>query len=730
MNILNFFRMNDWEIKKFLSIVLSIQLTLCALICAEVIGFKVPMARQIVGFIYLSFIPGLLMLRVLRLHRLDGIEALLFAVGLSVATLMFIGLFTNTVYPLIGISTPISLEPLIISISVFVLALCVLSYLRDRNFAEPRPINLKDAFSTSILFLCLLPFIAVLGTYLTNFHQNNLLLMVLIPTIGVLPVLAMRDVFKERLYPFAIFVIAVSLLYHRSLISGHLWGWDIQLEYYFSKLVLANRYWDSSLYGSTNGMLATVMLAPIYSIVCNLDVVWVFKIVYPTLFSFVPLAMYHLFQKQTTKKISFLACCFFMFVATFYSTMLHLARQQIAELFLALMLMLVVNEGLKKSCRSILLVLFGVSMVVSHYGTAYLFMFILIVNCLLLFLVDIIQPFLEKLHLRESLRFHHESALGLVFTIMFAVVTLTWYMYIAGSHPFETLVHSAQVIFTEFVNPLQSDAFHLVLRETASPLHDVTKVLHYITQFFIIFGLVDLMFMRKYTGKFNKDYSLLSVIFFSIWVASVIIPYYGFDFTRVYHITLIVLSPYFVIGGILLIEALKQHSKRMAKIGIPQTIKVLPVFLFIFLLFNAGWIYEIAKDNPTSVALSSIDYTCFNNQEVTAAKWLHISRGDGSIYADDYRWLLIIGFEGFLHTSECPYTLEQLLKSPSTQIYIFLGSFNVRTYSVYEVSLVGPRIYSREYVNITHIIFENRNLGKIYDNGGAEIFMFWASAYD
>jgi uncharacterized membrane protein len=714
MQVGNFFRMNDWEIRKFLSIVLAVQLALWGLICIEAVGFKVSILRQLVGFIYLTFIPGLLILRVLRLHRLGSVEALLYAVGLSVATLMFIGLFMNTVYPLIGISTSISLEPLIISISVFVSALCVLSYLRDRSFAEPSHINLKDAFSPSILFLCLLPFIAVLGTHLANFHQSNILLMVLILVIGALPVLVTVGAFKERLYPFVVFIIAVSLLYHTSLISSHLWGWDIQLEYYFSKLVLANGYWDSSLYGSINGMLAIVMPAPTYSIVCNLDVVWVFKIVYPTLFSFVPLAMYRLFQKQTSAKISFLSCCFFMFIAIFYSTMLQMARQQIAELFLALMLLLVVDEGLKKSCRSILLILFGVSMVVSHYGTAYLFMFILFANCLLLFLVDVIQPFLEKLHLREPLRFYCESALGLVFTIMFAVVTLTWYMYIAGSSPFETLVHSAQIIFTEFVNPLQSDSFRIILRQTASPLHDVTKVLHYITQFFIVLGLADLVFMRKCTTKFNKEYSLLSAILSGIWVASVIIPYYGFDFTRVYHITLIALSPYFVIGGIVLIETSKQHSKRMAKIGIPQPIKVLSVFLFVFLLFNAGWVYEVAKDNPSSIALSNIDYPVFKEREIAGARWIHLFKADTHIYADDFRWLLLIGFEGY------PYTWYNNYKSQSSSLYMFMGNFNVKNGVVLEMHEVGPRVFLREYVEISEVL---RCSSKIYDSGGAQIFL-------
>ncbi|MBS7635669.1 hypothetical protein KEJ34_09390, partial [Candidatus Bathyarchaeota archaeon] len=91
----------------------------------------------------------------------------------------------------------------------------------------------------------------------------------------------------------AVFVVSIFLLYHTSLISEHIWGWDVQLEYYFSKLVLMNGWWNPSIYGSINGMPAIVLLAPSYAALCSIDLVWVFKIIYPILFSFVPRQLKH-----------------------------------------------------------------------------------------------------------------------------------------------------------------------------------------------------------------------------------------------------------------------------------------------------------------------------------------------------------------------------------------------------------------------------------------------------
>lgn len=709
MRIPNPFQMNDWKIKKFLTVVIAIQLAILGAIGLDALGIGIPILRQLIGFIYLTFVPGSLILRILKIHKFDSVEILCFSAGLSLAMLMLVGLFMNVIYPLIGISKPISLTFLIITLSVIVSILCVISYIRDKDFSEQSLIEIKQP--SQVLFLFTVSLLVALGTYLVNFYHNNILLMILLPIVALLPVLTLVcGVFKENTYPLIVFVVSISLLYHTSLISNYIWGWDIHIEYYFSKLVLENGYWDSSRYGPINGMLAIVMLAPIYSLICNLGLVWVFKIIYPLLFSFVPLTLYHIFKKQTNEKVSLLSCCFFMFIPIFFTTMQQLARQQIAELFLVLLLLLLVNERLKKIHKSFMLIIFGFSMIVSHYGTSYLFMFILFAYFLLSILISKIQPTIAKLCLKDVLKTESEHIFNLAFTIFFTVVTLGWYTYTSSSSPFIALINSVNIIFTEFANPWQSDAYQILIRGASSPLHDVTRILYNITQFLIVLGLLDLLFRRKYTKGFNKDYTILSLLFFSIWIISVIIPYYGFDFTRVYHITLLVLSPYCVVGGIVLADIL-----RGLKIGIKdsmsQALKMVSVLLFIFLLFNSGWVYEVAKDNPTSIALSNIDYPRFNEKDVIAAKWLHNFRAkETTIYADDYRWLLLIGFEGY------PYTWLGDFEHQAN--YVFLGSFNVEKGVVLRTHIVGPRISLGEYVDISEV---TKNSNKIYTDG-AQIY--------
>jgi uncharacterized membrane protein len=217
----------------------------------DAIGLQIPIIRQLIVFIYLTFVPGILILRILKLHKVGNVETLLYTVGLSIAALMFTGFFMNFTgffmnifYPYFGISGPISITPLIITISVVVLVLCILCYVRDKDFSDPSFIDAEEILSPPVLFLCLIPFLAVFGTYLVNFHHNNILLMLMIVVIALVVLLIAFDKFiPKNLYPLAVFIIAISLLYHGSLISMYLTGWDIHAEYYFHKLVEMNGFW-------------------------------------------------------------------------------------------------------------------------------------------------------------------------------------------------------------------------------------------------------------------------------------------------------------------------------------------------------------------------------------------------------------------------------------------------------------------------------------------------------
>lgn len=76
---------SDWDIKKCLWLSLAISLAALGLVGLAAVGFDMPILRQIVGFVFLTFVPGILILRILKSHNIGLIESLLYSVGLSLA---------------------------------------------------------------------------------------------------------------------------------------------------------------------------------------------------------------------------------------------------------------------------------------------------------------------------------------------------------------------------------------------------------------------------------------------------------------------------------------------------------------------------------------------------------------------------------------------------------------------------------------------------------------------
>ena len=743
MQINNPLQMNDWGIKKFLKLILAIQLAMWGVIGLDFVGLQIPIIRQFIGFIYLTFVPGIIILRILKLHKLGNIETILYTVGLSIATLMFTGLLMNTILPFFGISGPISITPLIATISVVVFVLSILSYVRDKDFSDQNFIDIKNISSPPALFLCMIPFLSIFGTYLVNFHHNNILLMFLILIIALIAVLIAFDKFiPKNLYSLAVFVIAISLLFHNSLISMYIWGWDIYHEFYLTNLVTVNTIWDPTTYGNCNAMLSLVMLAPIYSIISDISLTWVFKIIYPLLFSLVPLGLYRVFQKQTDDKIAFLACFFFMSVSTFYIDMLALARQQIAELFLVLLILLMINKSMAKITRSLLFIVFGISLTVSHYGLSYIYMFCLISAWLLLVLADnpAMQRLRDNIHTKYS-RYKSERFAGnpvstnaenrtisSTFVLLFIIFTLTWYMYVSSSSAFNTIVnigdHIASSIFVDFLNPEAAQGLELMTAQAAPGLlHKVNALIHYLNQILIIIGCITLLLIYREL-KFESEYTAFSMVNLAILFAAVSVPFFAssLNMTRVYQITLIFLAPSCVIGGISVFRVLSRVLKvSWTDKSVRSSLKVLSVYFVIFMLYSTGFVWEVTDDTPGSISLSQDKLLVFrmliHEQDMTGAKWLSVHRDNSIVvYANIYtRADVTLWAYGFVPKEQ----VIRVIKEPreiKDDSYVFLSYVNVvwDAISFYpEGKTIPCALHNTTFFNRVH-----NHKNKIYDNGG------------
>ena len=744
MQIDNIFQMNKWEINKFLKMIFAIQISLLGLVLIDSLGLHITILREIISLVYLLFVPGILILRIMKMHKLGSVETILYSMGLSIASIMFLGLIINLVYPLLKILNPISLLPLIITMMLFVFILSILSYLRDKDFYEPSFIDIKELISPIVLFLFLFPFLAILGTYLMNWYKINIVLMLLIILICAIVILFAYGKIPKKFYPLTIFIVAISLLYHTSLISSYVTGWDIQNEYYLANVVIKNAVWNYNINSIINAMLSVTMFAPIFSIISKMSLDWVFKIVYPLIFSLVPLGLYKIYEKQTNNEIAFLSSFLFISFFVFYTEMLALARQEIAEFFLVLLIMLMVNKEMSKIKRSFLFIIFGVSLVVSHYGLSYIYMFSLVIVYMLVLVFDHydIQKLINFIFRNKSKNYvtsfkenENYKIINITFIIFFIVFAIAWYMYVSSSASLTVMLNMGNQIVssisTDFLNSNSVQGLAIVQTQLQSPLHMLGKYVYLIVQFFILIGFLALL-LKKNRMNFQKEYLAFIVVNFIILLAAVTLPFFSSSLNteRLYQINLIFLAPVCIIGGITVLNLFKYITFFKGFNFHDASVKLISIFLVVFLLFNVGFIYYIFNEDSISISLNTTaDTASYNQEEIRGAEWIYIYGSNPLVITDDYRSPLMSRFDLPVNTFSVVYgdnsSLEDMnvnLKAiqQNNSVYLFFGTRNINDNSVMIFDKQGVNVANKKYKSLNNLFFVEN---KIYDNNGSQIYL-------
>ncbi|MGZ4951763.1 MAG: hypothetical protein ACXV5K_12120, partial [Halobacteriota archaeon] len=358
-------------------------------ICALILSFivltdvfiilDVPVLRQVSSFALLTFLPGFLIIRMLQFGT-TSLEKTLFTIGLSVSFLFFVPLVMIFTFPILGISRPISLVPLATTFSVILGALSLAAY-KKGSFDVQIKIGgfkqVRDNIAISpVLGAALIVIIGVLGGLSAWFFLDSIFLLVLGLSIAVVVVLLVTNKISPRFYPLYLFAIAIGLLYSRTLASPNLFGTDAMYELYFANLVKGAGVWDPSFslgipaLDNYYVMLSVSVLPTVYSILLNISTVWVFKLIYSFIFACVPLGLYAIFRTHVkSTKSAFLAAFLFASYVSFYGVMPIVTRQELAEFFFVLAILLIVSRYPQTLTKAALLLVFITSLAVSHYTT-------------------------------------------------------------------------------------------------------------------------------------------------------------------------------------------------------------------------------------------------------------------------------------------------------------------------------------------------------------------------
>lgn len=731
MRIRNPLLLNDWEISNTLKAVVLLQGAVLVVSYFAYLGLQIPIIQVPISFIYLTFIPGILILRILKLHELGISRTLLYSMGLSLSFLMAVCFVMNAILPIIGLANPISFIPLAVVFTSLVLLLCLLSYARDGEFSNPVYVNISfGSVSPQILLLCLLPFLTIFATFLMNYSGTNTLQMILLLIIASIPFVVVLGLIPQRHYAFLLFVISFSLLFHTSLISSYVWGSDVTAELALSTQVLQSGVWNLSSTSNIAGMLSVIMLAPIYSLFSGISLVWVFKLIYPFIFSFVPLGLFIIYKRGTGDKIAgtgdkiaFLSCFFFMTFEAFFVGMPQLGRQEIAELFLILIVLLVLESRLRMRDRSLLLIIFGASLSASHYGTAYVFLLILAVA---LPIIYIALPRVARASKTSGTRGKGDIK---IFVLFFAVFTMAWYLYVSpSSAPFVNVVNLGSAIATNvgsmFTPTLNQPVAYFT--NQLVPLQVIERDIVLLSFFFILVGLIAVLADRKET-RFTDEYMGFATGSFLFLFLAAVVPFVAsaLQSDRLITLLLIFLAPFCIIGLIRLLRLLSSPIKRVAtrvwparshKNGIYM---VAAIFLAIWVVFNSAFIYQLF-DQPKvgRFALdNNVDFLRLNGQELANAQWLSNYHQNGTVvYADVNKLVLISGVGGLSGgMTAAEITPAQTTNNGFHNSYVFLGTYNLENKEM----LIREGFSTTTYVATPKI----PQASAIFDDGGSTVLL-------
>lgn len=664
----DFLQANDWKFSRFAALVLTLQAIVLLLIFLDGYGLVPLYLRGLVTFLFYSYVPGLVLLRVLRVHRLGAVLNTILSVAASVAIMMFVGFAINYIYLELNGSLPFTLTIVAISQVITLFLLLSLAFVIDRHCTHEPMLDISPFLTAPALSLYSLPLVAVLATYLLNGWNIAWLQIVLLLMIAaaVMALLIIRVPYS--LYPVAVVCIALAVLFHTSLVSRYVVEWaDISFEYWSANQTLLNGYWSMFIAERTDSVLSVTVLVPIFVLLTGLDLNIVFKVCYPAILALIPLGVYSITRVRLGSRAALLAAFLIISGTVFFTEFLGLARQIVAELMLVAVAALLLHRSALPVNRTLLAWFLALGMVVSHYGIAAVAIPAAIASAIL-FLI------LERKYVTR----------GVVAKVVGSAVVLLappflWYSNVSGSMVLTGLIgHLKQLINGNGSLELARDLIPTLLFQGGIPLHVwLANASAIMICALFSYGLIRVIASRRTLEDGDRAYLAIAAPFMA-YAFLVFIDTDLFNFIsrgRFFHICLLFTAPLAVYGGACILRALN-NFRSIEHIRKPSLAALGSIVVVIF-LGNAGVIgLAIGPTSHIELDMDIIDVPRHSDGTFLAANFT-VEKGKDSprIYADAHRAYLLDMLGGRYNPI---YGKEGPPIHAGTNIHFFLSSENLK----------------------------------------------------
>jgi uncharacterized membrane protein len=407
-------------------------------------------------------------------------------------------------------------------------------------------------------------------------------------------------------------------------------------------------------------------------------------------------------------------------------------------------MMTLFNDKIDPLRKRILFIVFMASCIVSHYSTSYIFFFIILG----------VFVGMEILSRKYSIK----KVVSLTMVLLFFGFIFLWYSQITETafdasvgYIEKTLTNLNKFFIVESRRDNVQTMFGEGIMQKGIP-QKIEFVFTWLTFAFIGIGVITLI--RRYKEmsfpelkfkksdflkeKFEVGYFIIALACSALLVAFIALPQIskGYGIDRLYAVTITILSVFFVIGGITLSKNLSFIKKALPKKPIlrkksftkrshylrnnekngseVRAYLIILLVLIPYFFCVTGVMYNIFGF-PETIILNSegghYDFWYVHDQESYSAKWLKNRMDQQNKIAVDYFGPNIFMSQAF---SKGLTDSKALFKDKEIEGYIYLKYVNV----------VDGKLQERggQWHNLTDYSEVFIDKGKIYDNGGSEVY--------
>ena len=405
-------------------------------------------AVQLLMVPLLLVLPGVILLRTLRLPGAAVAASPVYVPAASVLVLLGAGLATDLAGPLIGIAEPLRAAPLLLGLEVVCFALLGCS----RRAPEETQIPWASlSHPLKLAWPLLIPLLSMAGALrLNSGHSARVAdLAVIVVLFATVAVFLFASRCSDRLLIVGVFAIGLAMMWSFSLRGNLVYGFDISSEYYSLEQTVTSGIWHVNHPNDAYGAMLSVTVLPAQlSALSGIPALLIFKVVYPVFGALFPVAVFVLARRVLSGRWAFLAAALVLMQQTLFQQMPALARQEVATLLYAALLLAVLDAAQSRRVRWVFVVLLSLGMVLSHYSTAYLAITILAIAAVF------------QLAASWFLKVPRITGAALLAIVVSVAGTTVWY---------SALTHSTSNL-EQFVQTAKGQGLNLLPNQGANPL--------------------------------------------------------------------------------------------------------------------------------------------------------------------------------------------------------------------------------------------------------------------